>query len=467
MPDKERLKKLVDRINSTSNADFVKRLLDDKRKYITDRDGRKMTHRLGYVEEDGHAVVFPDVQSDGDSLRLYPYPESYERAVERGDTVHMSVPDAELFTKGYKGVYPGFDSYRCGGKLYGPGGKFFRTSIRNEAPMMYDIPEPYPVVTPPNDYPWYGPVFKGLEGRDVEYPSSAGMYESHPIPMSYPVDLGFDYPLAHAPSVDVAVDLFSDEAKARRRMKQRYAESAFNDSARSRAGAQGAWQIMPITLKDYLGRGRGKSGDLNDPEYNGRIRDWVMGIIPRDLQEFWSDDDTPMNKLAKLYAAYNWGAGSLRGYFRKRQKAGLSNDDPYEWVEGLNPETRRYVKYLAFDEDIPDSTYTNSAFEKAAARHGYEFKSGGRIHIKPSHRGRLTELKKRTGKSEAELYNDGNPAHKRMVVFARNSRRWSKKHADGGFLRSYDSGYELGQVYDLSEEQVQELIRQGYEVERV
>lgn len=56
----------------------------------------------------------------------------------------------------------------------------------------------------------------------------------------------------------------------------------------------------------------------------------------------------------------------------------------------------------------------------------------GDIHIKPSHRGRLTELKKRTGKSEAELYNDGNPAHKKMVVFARNARKWN--HADGGYL---------------------------------
>lgn len=50
--------------------------------------------------------------------------------------------------------------------------------------------------------------------------------------------------------------------------------------------------------------------------------------------------------------------------------------------------------------------------------------AGGSIHIKPSHRGRLTELKARTGKSESELYNDGNPAHKKMVVFARNARKW-------------------------------------------
>lgn len=52
-------------------------------------------------------------------------------------------------------------------------------------------------------------------------------------------------------------------------------------------------------------------------------------------------------------------------------------------------------------------------------------KSG--IHIKKSHEGKLTALKKRTGKSESEIYNDGNPDHKKMIVFARNARKWSKK----------------------------------------
>ena len=53
------------------------------------------------------------------------------------------------------------------------------------------------------------------------------------------------------------------------------------------------------------------------------------------------------------------------------------------------------------------------------------FKDGkSPIHIKPANRGKLTRLKKRTGKSESELYNDGNPAHKKMVVFARNARKW-------------------------------------------
>ena len=61
-----------------------------------------------------------------------------------------------------------------------------------------------------------------------------------------------------------------------------------------------------------------------------------------------------------------------------------------------------------------------------------EYKNGGGIHIKPSHRGRLTELKKRTCKSEAELYRTGSPATRKMITFARNARKW--KHGDGGNL---------------------------------
>lgn len=68
-----------------------------------------------------------------------------------------------------------------------------------------------------------------------------------------------------------------------------------------------------------------------------------------------------------------------------------------------------------------------------------EHASGGKIHIKPSHRGRLTELKKRTGKSEAELYRTGSPATRKMITFARNARKW--KHGDGGNLFLNDDLY--------------------------
>lgn len=87
------------------------------------------------------------------------------------------------------------------------------------------------------------------------------------------------------------------------------------------------------------------------------------------------------------------------------------------------------------------------------------YKSGGRIHIKPENRGKFTALKKRTGHSASWFKEHGTPAQKKMAVFALNSRHWSHKHSDGGYL--------LGGIYDLSEEQIQELIRQGYEIERI
>lgn len=52
-------------------------------------------------------------------------------------------------------------------------------------------------------------------------------------------------------------------------------------------------------------------------------------------------------------------------------------------------------------------------------------KSG--IHIKPENRGKLTRLKKRTSKSESELWKEGNPAVRKMITFARNSRKWKHK----------------------------------------
>ena len=68
---------------------------------------------------------------------------------------------------------------------------------------------------------------------------------------------------------------------------------------------------------------------------------------------------------------------------------------------------------------------------------GQYFKQGGilkrvesgksEIHIKPENRDKLTRLKKRTGKSESELWKEGNPAVRKMITFARNSRKWKHK----------------------------------------
>lgn len=346
----------------------------------------------------------------------------------------LGEPDWLITKKNGRWVWEPDDlPFALGGQMYPDGGKFFRTNLQDESPLMYQpilpsVPQvPVPIKYEPE--PNYG---------DYVYPTSTGMIQKYPIQTTFaPVVQDWSETIPDE-VVDNAVDLFSDEAIARRALKQRYAESAFNDKAKSHAGAQGAWQIMPITLKDYIGRGKGKAGDLNDPEYNRKVRDWVMGIIPRDLQDLYSDSDSDLVKLAKIYGAYNWGAGNMRKYLRKQREAGKDISNSVDWVEGLNPETKRYIKYLAFDEDIPDTTYTNKAFEEAAARRGY-LANGGKIHIKPENRGKFTALKKRTGHSASWFKAHGTPAQKKMAVFALNARKW--KHGDGGLLDRIDKVY--------------------------
>ena len=60
----------------------------------------------------------------------------------------------------------------------------------------------------------------------------------------------------------------------------------------------------------------------------------------------------------------------------------------------------------------------------------YEYAAGGGIHIKPSHEGRFTAYKERTGKTTEEALHSPDPHVRQMANFARNAAKW--KHQDGG-----------------------------------
>lgn len=96
----------------------------------------------------------------------------------------------------------------------------------------------------------------------------------------------------------------------------------------------------------------------------------------------------------------------------------------------LSMRQRADVMKLAVENGIHDLDTIRSAYN--------EFAEGGSIHIKPSHRGRFTRLKERTGHSASWFKAHGTPAQKKMATFELNARKW--KHGLGGNLYP-DGGY--------------------------
>lgn len=93
-----------------------------------------------------------------------------------------------------------------------------------------------------------------------------------------------------------------------------------------------------------------------------------------------------------------------------------------------------------------------------------QYSDGGKIYIKPSKRGTFTAAAKKHGKGVQEfasqvLANKENysPAMVKKANFARNFG--GKKRAYGGYLE--------GETYDLSEQEIANLLNKGYEIEYV
>lgn len=154
-------------------------------------------------------------------------------------------------------------------------------------------------------------------------------------------------------------------------LRQRYAESAFNNKARSQAGAMGAYQIMPNTLKGYVDA-TGDSGDIYDYDYNKRVRDHVMDTLLRS-RTVSGGDPTEEVKYAKQLAAYNWGVGNLGKYLEKLKNAGTDIYRSLDWMDGLPKETRDYVNFILFKKG--EGARSEDAYRSALAK--FKLADGG------------------------------------------------------------------------------------------
>ena len=242
--------------------------------------------------------------------------------------------------------------------------------------------------------------------------------------------------------------------------KQAYAESTFNPSAKSKKGAQGLFQFMPDTIKEYQEK-TGDYGDPYDPEYNQRMRRWYMDTL-LGRSYFNKPQQSDSVHHAKALAAYNWGEGNLLNYLNEQKALGVDIYNSWDWVNGLPEEPRNYVNFVLRDLDIKNTGKTKKQYNQAVQKIKTEnpqltrllglksggqinyinlFKSGNKIHIKPENKGKFTESAKKAGKSVQEHAHDvvNNPnsteKQRKRAQFAINAKKW--KHQQGGLLQFY------------------------------
>lgn len=144
-------------------------------------------------------------------------------------------------------------------------------------------------------------------------------------------------------------------------LRQRYAESSFNNNAVSNKGAKGAYGIMPHIHKWYVEE-TGDTGDLTDLAYNTRIRDWLM---ERNLRsDIHSSADTDSVRVGKLLVQHNYGSGNTRRRLKELEEQGIDTHTSFEWLDYFPKEPREYTNFVLRNKDINQHKNTE-AFNKA------------------------------------------------------------------------------------------------------
>ncbi len=184
--DKDKLITLI----KSSDANFARRLRDEKRKTIPDWevDGNVATHKLGYAGVDGRYVIYPSVREIDGELYDFTDPknnrgewDAFESAIADGDTIMVdSEREAEWLTGNYKNYFKSFDEYAEGGPVEDIARKMYRSDldrvISGQSPQYYgqlndrpleDVHPEFDVLT--GGVPMrLSPSYKmGLVGKDV------------------------------------------------------------------------------------------------------------------------------------------------------------------------------------------------------------------------------------------------------------------------------------------------------------
>lgn len=126
--------------------------------------------------------------------------------------------------------------------------------------------------------------------------------------------------------------------------------------------------------------------------------------------------DAIHNKTLNTIYGYDSGSNFVEGMY----EFAVPRNTQMKLVDPITYDNNGHIIKLSKRDNFknPDFRYKQGGILKRVE----SGKSG--IHIKPENRGKLTRLKKRTGKTEAELWKEGDPAVRKMITFARNARKW-------------------------------------------
>ena len=153
------------------------------------------------------------------------------------------------------------------------------------------------------------------------------------------------------------------------KLRQRFIESGFDDNKVSSAGAVGRFQIMPSTGEEYA-RITGNTGNLTDPTYNEKIRDYYINTrIPQMLKRKNSSDSSA---IAQGLFAYVAGAGNANKELDRLEALGEDVNNSTKWVNKIkNGYAKNYIKFT-FLKDSVNRYLNDQEYEKAKKKHGFK-----------------------------------------------------------------------------------------------
>ena len=149
------------------------------------------------------------------------------------------------------------------------------------------------------------------------------------------------------------------------RRRQAYTESGFDNTARSKSGAAGMFQIMPAVLADY-NKANGTSyteDSLTDQDTNTMIRDWYIDSLSKRpwVTKGGASDSV---QFGKALAGYNYGSKKTVDALNKAKAAGVDIYNSWDWLDYMPKETRDYVNFILRNKN--NSISRNDSAYKAA-----------------------------------------------------------------------------------------------------